>query len=446
MVDDEMASPNLCSTSYWATYDNFGYVPVGDYVYGPDPGMGAIRLEFEDAEAGPKSKETEPEPGLRHFDCGHYMLPYFYAVTIIVTTCLHLETVADAQMPYFLMAVYNSITTVMCFCGIVVASWFNDDDDDGEDTDSEDSDTDSGYDADSDTDFDSSFDEKQQVYRMLLDASRMDFPTPSPPPPTPTEHTDYPSPPPTPAPALTRCSSPPMRIRPTRRLSPSMRTRLTRNWKPFAFVLLYLLSEEGWWTSLLELQPGWRRHLLYMSYPAFAALFAWQWAFGGKWRRVGEEVRPLLKGAGMLGVLAICWSYQTSFEWWNCLVGVAMRGFKVNTSPKISPPGHLSATYDVVTRDLLLTNRITTLELILLGSAVLSFRALGSCYNSVEFGTIWPLIHGMSWAEYGRIALTGVCYGIAQVSATEMWRVWEPVQHCWTVLFPVAACLALSLM
>ncbi|KAK6359181.1 hypothetical protein TWF696_000346 [Orbilia brochopaga] len=447
-----------------------------------DPEKGAISL-FEDVDG---VLDVEHRSG----DCGSYSLPFIYTFAIVATNYLHQSMLKEFQTPYFLSSVYNTITTVMCLCILVVIWLITDPGSDGasnagsdarSDTDSDtdpysdSDDTDSDSDSDSDSGSDHDVDEK----RADTKSDRSNAPAPNDKPGddwsflgcefTISMGGDYKRRRPNRCPDESDdeyhcewCCDPmdepsgPSDVEkypsPDSKTDPSAKTHSTYTqtgqttrafttdeshednqinaaaWKPFAFVLLYLLSEEGWWMSLLLVQPEWRRHVTYLSYPAFAALFAWQWAYSGSWRRISEEARPRFRAAAMAGTLAICWSYETSFEWWDCLVAVALHAFK-----------------DIVTRDILLgTSTDSSVELVLYGSAVCSFRALVTCFNSVEYGSIWPHIYGLSWTMYGKMALTGILYAVAQVAAAEVWRSWEPVRSAWIVMLPSLVCLALS--
>ncbi|KAF3906886.1 hypothetical protein ABW21_db0209118 [Orbilia brochopaga] len=259
-------------------------------------------------------------------------------------------------MPNFLAAVYSSITAVLGLFCIFFTSFLTPDDDD----------TDNDNDSDSDTDDDDTDDYEEtsdDESAWTLDSWWIEPSADSPPASTP---------------------SPPATTSFTSELS----SGIASAWQPFAFVLLYQLAEEGWWTSLNTLQPEWRRHATYLSYPAFTALIAWQWAFSGNWRRVGED--------------------------------------------------------DVIAHDMMRTSHHSVAELVILSSAVASFRALTNTANSVEFGSIWPHIHGVSWETYGWVLFTGLCYGIAQLSAVQVWRSWDPIRGSWFVLLPSVYLVILS--
>ncbi|KAK6337670.1 hypothetical protein TWF730_003062 [Orbilia blumenaviensis] len=198
--------------------------------------------------------------------------------------------------------------------------------------------------------------------------------------------------------------------------------RATNHWKPFAFIFLYMASEEGFWFSLNSMDMV-RRGLVYLTYPMFVAIFTWEWVFSGRRDRVlkgvnREEVNRL-KITAAAGLLGICWSYMTSVEWWVCVVAVAGAGFK-----------------NVVTRDIFMTSQHHASELVMLASSALSFRALMSCYGSPEYSLVWPQLREVSWLLAGKVLGVGVCYGISQLVLVEILRIWEPVRGSWTAMGP----------
>ncbi|EWC48754.1 hypothetical protein DRE_00059 [Drechslerella stenobrocha 248] len=52
-----------------------------------------------------------------------YLLTAVYAAALISTTFLHRSVLRDLRMPYFLVAVYSSVTTFVCFICILITSF-----------------------------------------------------------------------------------------------------------------------------------------------------------------------------------------------------------------------------------------------------------------------------------------------------------------------------------
>ncbi|KAK6500523.1 hypothetical protein TWF481_010866 [Arthrobotrys musiformis] len=200
-----------------------------------------------------------------------------------------------------------------------------------------------------------------------------------------------------------------------------MRRRESDHWKPFAFIFLYMASEEAFWFSIASMPSLMMQRVAYLAYPLLLVFFTYEWVFAGTKRRlemgVDEGDLEAWKLAAMVGTIGVCWSYRTSFEWWGCMVGVAGLAFK-----------------NVVTRDILMTSPHNAPELIMLASSAVSFRALVSCYGSTEYSMVWPDLTNISWENCLKALLVGVCYGIAQLVSGEMVRVWEPVRGSWVVV------------
>ncbi|KAK6330114.1 hypothetical protein TWF718_003542 [Orbilia javanica] len=206
-----------------------------------------------------------------------------------------------------------------------------------------------------------------------------------------------------------------------------------KHWKPFAYILLYLFSEEGFWLSLSSLSL-FRQQLIYLSYPLFAAIFTWVWVISGRGGRPTDGIKGerMLKVAALAGLLVLCWSYELSFGWCISVVGVAMRGFM-----------------NVITRDLITSGDHIASELVMSASSALAFRALSSCYSSTEWARIWPHLAELSWEIYRKAIATGVCYGMAQLIGMEILRKWETAKGCWIMVVPAAVgvvgCLAMKI-
>ncbi|KAK6530508.1 hypothetical protein TWF694_003856 [Orbilia ellipsospora] len=195
----------------------------------------------------------------------------------------------------------------------------------------------------------------------------------------------------------------------------------SQHWKPFAFVLLYLLSEEGFWFSLKYL-PTFSRYLTYVGYPFFLALVTWQWVFGGITGRIfwiKVEDQRNLQATAFIGLLAICWSFEPTFEWWSCIVATATRAFK-----------------DVIARDIMSSSNYMTSELVMLASSVLAFRSLALCYSSSEYDKVWPFLANMSANELALHVATGICYTFTQLTSLEMLRLGEPIKRYAVIISP----------
>ncbi|KAK6530564.1 hypothetical protein TWF281_007407 [Arthrobotrys megalospora] len=335
-----------------SSYELQVYEGIHTYYYGGNHGDGSIYLQ--DA--------AKPSSG---HSWSRYTFPAIYATTILVAGFLHQRVLVENNMPYFLMAVYNTVATVVALICI--------------------------------------------SYNYLSGADTVD---------------------------TTNVRIHDMEINRRRQYisgRAQQQEMMSGHWKPFAFILLYMASEEGFWFSISSM-PLLSHQATYLAYPLFVAFFTWEWVFAGKKERVvggvsAEDVMSRLKVAVAMGGLGLCWSYKTSFEWWTCVVAVAMGAFK-----------------NVVTRDILMNSPHRASELVMLASSALSFRALMSCYSSAEYPQIWLHLTGLSWEGGGRVAVVGVCYGIAQVAGVEILREWEPVRGCWTVVVPAAVgvvgCLA----
>ncbi|KAK6514747.1 hypothetical protein TWF506_007113 [Arthrobotrys conoides] len=267
-----------------------------------------------------------------------YILPLVYIITLSTATLLHRNILKENNVPYFLTAVYNTITVVLAVSGIVYNS-----------------------------------------YRQ--------------------------------AGAIQDVENP--------KSVGGKRQNQSDHWKPFAFIFLYMASEEGFWFSLSSMDLLGQR-ITYLTYPLFAALFTWEWVFAGKKERMVKGIKKRdmerFRMAVAVGGLGVVWSYRTSFEWWGCMVGVAILGFK-----------------NVVTRDILMTSSRDASELVMLAGSAVSFRALMSCYGSAEYSLIWPQLMAVSWQCCAKVLVVGICYGIAQLVSVEMGRVWEPVKGSWMV-------------
>ncbi|EPS35358.1 hypothetical protein H072_11303 [Dactylellina haptotyla CBS 200.50] len=297
-------------------------------------------------EGGSILLDSRPSENAKYVKYTSAILPVLYIFAIITTTALHTSVVRSADMPYFLMALYNSTATLISMLCVV---------------------------------FQYSSSNSEDATKDLE----------------------------------------------------SIQDRSSRHWKPFAFVLLYLLSEEGFWLSLKSL-PELHMHITYLAYPFFLALFTYHWVFGGSVYRlncVSLYDRNNLQIVGMFGILTLCWSYEMSFEWWSCVVAVAMKGFK-----------------DVVARDIMASSSYSASELVMLASSALSVRALTLCFNSMEYAYVRSYFTSMPTTEASKVVVAGACYGIAQLLSLEILRSWEPIKRCWVVLVPAATGAAISLL
>ncbi|KAK6355624.1 hypothetical protein TWF718_000019 [Orbilia javanica] len=278
------------------------------------------------------------EPANHPIKWKKYLLPLVYTIAITATTVLHRQNLRENNVPYFLMAVYNTIAVMLAVVGIVYNSF-------------------------------------RPKHPQDIESHPISW----------------------------------------------AQTSRTDHWKPFAFILLYMASEEGFWFSLASM-PLVRQRVAYLAYPLFVAFFTWEWVLGGnKTRAAWIEKKDLdrLKIAALVGGLGVSWGYQTSFEWWGCIVAVAALGFK-----------------NIITRDILITSQHNAPEMVMLAASTVSFRALLSCYGSPEYSMVWPHLTGLSWECCLKVLAVGSCYGIAQLALVEMGRVWEPVKGSWAVMGP----------